>query len=188
MGKGKFQQYDYNHNDKISFDEFESMLQNDCHCRLWMQTLGFASQPPPEPTERVLNQELPPSDEFQMVEEEGEQFQATNAWTKVCDQMCPPGVPLTENKEPNLSMDIGYVYGYRSYDTRNNLKYNAQGEAVYHTAACGIVLNKVKNTMRVNTVHNDDITCLDINSSKGLVVTGEMGRWPSLVVWDANTL
>jgi microtubule-associated protein-like 6 len=63
-----------------------------------------------------------------------------------------------------------------------------RGEAVYHTAACGIVLNKVKNTMRVNTVHNDDITCLDINSSKGLVVTGEMGRWPSLVVWDANTL
>lgn len=80
------------------------------------------------------------------------------------------------------------MYGYRSYDTRNNLRYNATGEVVYHTAACGIVLNKVKNTMKVNTTHNDDITCLDINTAKGLVVTGELGRKPTLVVWDANTL
>ena len=49
VGKGKFQQYDYNHNDKIDFTEFESMLKNDYHSSLWMQTLGFAAQPPPEP-------------------------------------------------------------------------------------------------------------------------------------------
>lgn len=102
--------------------------------------------------------------------------------------MRPPGAVETENKEPNVTLDIGYVYGYRSYDTRNNLKYSAQGDPVYHTAACGIVLNKAKNTMRVSTIHNDDITCLDLNESKGLAVTGEMGRWPSLVVWDVNTL
>jgi WD40 repeat protein len=114
---------------------------------------------------------------------------ATNAWTKVCDQMCPlPKNEWPEDKAPNMDLDIGYVYGYRSYDTRNNLRYNSQGEAVYHTAACGIVLNKQKNTMRVNTTHNDDITCLDVNLSKGIVATGEMGRWPSLVIWDANTL
>lgn len=87
-----------------------------------------------------------------------------------------------------MDLDISYVYGYRSYDTRDNLRYNAQGQAVYHTAACGIVLNKQKNTMRVNTTHNDDITCLDVNAAKGIVATGEMGRWPSLVIWDASTL
>ena len=89
---------------------------------------------------------------------------------------------------PNVNLDIGYIYGYRSYDTRNNIGYNAQGDVVYHTAACGIVLNKKSNTMKVNTSHNDDITCLDVNTSKGLVATAEMGRWPSLIVWDANTL
>lgn len=50
------------------------------------------------------------------------------------------------------------------------------------------MLNKGKNTMKVNTTHNDDITCLDVNVAKGIVATGEMGRWPSLVIWDANTL
>lgn len=42
--------------------------------------------------------------------------------------------------------------------------------------------------MRVNTSHNDDITCLDMNISKGIVATGQMGRWPSLIIWDANTV
>lgn len=50
------------------------------------------------------------------------------------------------------------------------------------------MLNKTKNTMRVNTTHMDDITCLDVNLSKGLVATGEMGRKPMIAVWDINTL
>jgi microtubule-associated protein-like 6 len=59
---------------------------------------------------------------------------------------------------------------------------------VYHTAGCCIALNKTKNTMRVNTAHNDDIICLDVNPNKNIAVTGEMGRRPSLIVWDALTL
>lgn len=41
--------------------------------------------------------------------------------------------------------------------------------------------------MKINTSHNDDITCLDINQATGLVATGEMGRYPSLIIWDSNT-
>ena len=49
------------------------------------------------------------------------------------------------------------------------------------------MLHKGKNTMKVNTEHNDDITCLDLNLNKGIVATGEMGKKPSLVIWDAST-
>ena len=73
---------------------------------------------------------------------------------------------------PNQKLDIEYIYGYRSYDTRSNLRYNRNNEVIYHTAACGIILNKLKKTQKFNTEHNDDITCLDINSKKGLVATG----------------
>ena len=50
------------------------------------------------------------------------------------------------------------------------------------------MLHKGKNTMKVNTEHNDDITCLDLNLNRGIVATGEMGKKPSLVIWDASTL
>ena len=47
-GDAKFKQYDYNKNGAIDYDEFESMLQNDFHCRTWMQALGFAPASPKE--------------------------------------------------------------------------------------------------------------------------------------------
>ena len=106
------------------------MLQNDFHCRTWMEALGFAPLQPQPAKEKVLNQEIArEADEFQLAEEQGDQFLAVNAWTKVSEQMnpYPPGQLPTENKVPNLNLDIGYVYGYRSYDTRNNIGYNAQG-------------------------------------------------------------
>jgi hypothetical protein len=89
VSAAKFKQYDYNKNGTIGFDEFESMLQNDFHCRLWMETLGFAQEQPKEVKEKVENHEIENSDEFGVVEEKGEQFMATNAWMKVCEQMCP---------------------------------------------------------------------------------------------------
>ncbi len=82
------------------------------------------------------------------------------------------GQPIKHLNAPNQSLDINYVYGYRSYDTRSNLKYNINNDVVYHTAGCGIVLNKLKNTQKVNTTHNDDITCLDIHVKKNIVATG----------------
>ena len=90
VGLAKFKQYDYNHNETIEYDEFESMLQNDVHSRLWMETLGFSPETPPELKEKILNQEIAKDkDEFMAVEEEGDQFLAVNAWTKVSDQMNP---------------------------------------------------------------------------------------------------
>ena len=44
IGEQKFKQYDYNKNESIGLDEFRSLLENDYHSRLWMQTLGFAAE------------------------------------------------------------------------------------------------------------------------------------------------
>jgi len=35
-----------------------------------------------------------------------------------------------------------FVYGYRSYDVRNNLHYDKDKNIVYHTAAIGISYTK----------------------------------------------
>lgn len=58
---------------------------------------------------------------------------------------------IKRSQTPSQTLDINYVYGYRSYDTRSNLKYNSNSDVVYHTAACGIILNKLKNSQKINT-------------------------------------
>lgn len=65
IGSGKFKKYDYNKNNSISFDEFESMIQNDFHLKLWMETLGFAKEQPEEVKEKVENHEIK-NDDFAM--------------------------------------------------------------------------------------------------------------------------
>lgn len=65
------------------------------------------------------------------------------------------------------------MYGFRSFDTRNNLKYfstNSSDELVYHHGAIGICLDPMKNTQRFFLEHTDDITCLDV--SDNYAVTG----------------
>ncbi len=47
---------------------------------------------------------------------------------------------------PDEEYEIEYIYGFRTFDCRQNLKYNAQGNLVTMAASCGIILDKDKNT------------------------------------------
>jgi len=87
-------------------------------------------------------------------------------------------------------LEIEHVYGYRSFDCRNNLHYNAEGNAVFMSAACGVIFNT--ETMRQTVyggaevemkqksdpdsdqlaVHRNDILCLDISKDRTKAVTG----------------
>ena len=62
VGEQKFKQYDFNKNGTMSLEEFRSLLNNDYHCSLWMQTLGFAAQRPIERKEKPLNHEIKEDD------------------------------------------------------------------------------------------------------------------------------
>jgi microtubule-associated protein-like 6 len=42
-------------------------------------------------------------------------------------------------------LDLEYIYGFRCYDTRNNIKFTANGEVVYPMAAVGVALDPIKN-------------------------------------------
>jgi echinoderm microtubule-associated protein-like 6 len=58
---------------------------------------------------------------------------------------------------------------------------------VYHVAGVGIVLSTDTNTQIHNTEHSDDILCLDVHPEGHTVATGEIGKKPKLILWDANT-
>jgi hypothetical protein len=46
---------------------------------------------------------------------------------------------------PTASLELDYIYGFRCFDSRNNIKFTINNELVYPTAAVGVVLDTVKN-------------------------------------------
>ena len=80
------------------------------------------------------------------------------------------------------------MYGYRGWDCRNNVGFaSSSSNIVYHVAGVGIVLNTENNTQIHNTDHTDDILCLDIHPDGHTVATGEAGKRPKIILWDAST-
>lgn len=47
-----------------------------------------------------------------------------------------------------IDIELDYVHGYRSYDSRNNVKYLKNGSIVYHTAGLGVVMDVVNNIQK----------------------------------------
>ncbi|TNV82525.1 hypothetical protein FGO68_gene16014 [Halteria grandinella] len=109
------------------------------------------------------------------------------------------GVP----EAPEEEFEVEYVYGYRTFDCRQNLRYNAKGQPVYMVAALGVILDTESNTQKVfggketkmvaknesddSKYHVDDILSLDISADRKTVVTGQVGKAPCVHVWDAET-
>lgn len=87
---------------------------------------------------------------------------------------------------PNSILRLHYVYGIRSYDTRNNLFFNSKGNLLYHTAELAVILNLEDNSQKFITENQDDILCMD--TWKNLTATGDVGDNPILVIWDNEKL
>ncbi len=75
---------------------------------------------------------------------QGEQFMAVKPWIGAVKE--PLDHPPVDPSAPNLSFTLEYVYGYRCEDSRQNVYFNSKGEAVYMTAAMGVILNPQSNT------------------------------------------
>ncbi|XP_033734062.1 echinoderm microtubule-associated protein-like 6 [Pecten maximus] len=88
-------------------------------------------------------------------------------------------------------LQLDYVFGYRGFDSRNNLHYLNEGaDIIFHTAGAGIVQNLSSGQQSFYLEHTDDIICLAVNQHpkfKGLIASGQIGIVPSVHVWDAST-
>jgi WD40 repeat protein/Ca2+-binding EF-hand superfamily protein len=83
---------------------------------------------------------------------------------------------------PSLLVDLKYVYGIRSYDTRNNLFVNPEGQLIYHAACFGIKLDPVANKQMFIMPTKQEIVAMD--SWNNLTVVGEISENPTLTIWD----
>mmetsp|Transcript_5014 Transcript_5014/g.7563 ORF Transcript_5014/g.7563 Transcript_5014/m.7563 type:complete len:745 (+) Transcript_5014:32-2266(+) len=123
----------------------------------------------------------------------GDQIMATKPWIGAIKP--PTNPPEIKNSPPAVSLELEYVYGYRCFDSRQNVFYTSDpNKIVYMTAALGVVLDKKNNTQRFFGAgdakrangHSDDVTALAIHPNKDLVVTGEVGANPKVCVWSAS--
>jgi microtubule-associated protein-like 6 len=87
-----------------------------------------------------------------------------------------------------VKYNLEYVYGYRSADSRQNVFFNSTGQAVYMTAALGVILdfnsnsqkffgggqvdNTAKNVANDENAHTDDITSIAISEDRNWAVSG----------------
>ena len=125
----------------------------------------------------------------------GDQALAVKPWLGQFE--VPDNPPQVIMDEPIMNLELEYVYGYRCFDTRQNIFYSSNAnEIVYHAAALGITLNTTVNTQKFMgsgdskkaNGHTDDITALCIHPDKEHIATGEVGKDPKVIVWNTKTM
>ena len=82
---------------------------------------------------------------------------------------------LSFSLSQDLSLD--YIFGYRGFDTRQNVHLTPDGSVLYHAAGAGVVYNPLTKMQSFYLEHNDDIMslCLCRNPKLSQVVaTGEL--------------
>jgi len=108
----------------------------------------------------------------------------------------PSNPPKLVTSVPKANYQPNYVYGYRGYDSRQNLFFNEEAKLVYPLASLGIVMDPKTNTQtffggkplgKDTNQHDDDIICLAISHDRKRVVTGQTGEKPKIFIWDAIT-
>jgi len=84
--------------------------------------------------------ELPEGGLFDEVDAgQGEQFMAVKPWIGAVKE--PLNHPPPNPSPPDCNFTLQWVYGYRCEDSRQNVYLNPNGEAVYMTAALGVILD-----------------------------------------------
>ncbi len=138
--------------------------------------------------------------------DKGDEFMAVKPWVGAIKE---PTYSYYKDKnqssEPPITIEPEFVYGYRSKDQRNNVRFLANGKLLYNAAALGnnyfiivlinmfyyqkgIVHDLKANTQKFFNKHIDDIISLDLHPDGITVATGELGPKPSIYVWNSDTL
>ena len=132
----------------------------------------------------------------------GEQFMAIIPCKQVVDTE-PTHGPV-DPSEPDVKLELEYVYGYRSEDSRQNVHYTVDGKICYMTAALGVILDQSTNTQaffggkqvdskRKQNIdparcgcHTDDILALKLSKDRKKAVSGQVGSQPRVLIWNTT--
>lgn len=92
----------------------------------------------------------------------------------------------SDGLEPEIKIDLEYVYGYRCHDSRNNVFFNPEGRILFHASQVGVQLDYLKREQKFIMQETSEIACMDTYDN--LTVTGEIAESPVLVLWENRTM
>lgn len=125
--------------------------------------------------------------DFQVQEADADQFMAVKPFLGVVKNSVPSG--FNEKKvnlnEPDANLELEFVHGYRSFDTRNNIFFIDENSILFHTAAIGVVMDTKRREQKFNLTNTDDIIC--IAKHQDLVATGQIGNKPIINLWSCSS-
>jgi WD40 repeat protein len=133
---------------------------------------------------------------------EGDEFAAVKPWLGAIKE--PKSHPKPNKKAPVEKFGIDWIYGYRNEEVRMNCQFNTEGNAVYATAAVGVVFDYKnmkqsyfgggktdfggrKQDDESKNGHSDDVTALAMSFSRKMIASGQNGQKPIIFLWDALT-
>jgi WD40 repeat protein/Ca2+-binding EF-hand superfamily protein len=79
-------------------------------------------------------------------------------------------------RRPKVKLELEHVFGYRTKDTRNNLKYISNNTITYHAGKVLIIQDIQTGKQALMTHHQDEILSFAIDSKKQLIATGENNK------------
>ena len=122
----------------------------------------------------------------------GDSFMAVKPWIGAMKEPSKP--PKFNNAAPDRKLSIDWVHGFRAFDSRSNLVYNAEGDVVYPVAGLLVVYNLKQKKQRYFQGHNDDVRCMAqhpvnknvIASGQNATIVNGKASPPSIQVWDSS--
>ena len=128
----------------------------------------------------------------------GDEFGVSKPWLGELKASSPEIDEKIINKSKNPPKEnikkLNYVFGYRSFDTRMNIKYTKlKNNIVYTTAALGIVHNIETNKQKYFPYHHEDIVSLALHPNGYTVATGQMAqkgssKYLDLFIWNIKNI
>ena len=96
---------------------------------------------------------------------------------------------------PTKRLVLEWVHGYRAFDSRSNLVYNAAGDIIYPVAGICVVYRPSLRSQKHFLGHTDDVRCLAQHpADANLIASGQSGGTkegvalpPHICVWDSSS-
>ncbi|CAM9158468.1 unnamed protein product, partial [Scytosiphon promiscuus] len=116
---------------------------------------------------------------------------AAAPWMETVKSLVPAtfsGKASTFLNPPDVGARLQWIHGYDGFACRNNVRYSAGGEVIYHACRACVSYHSTDHRQRFNLDHTDNICSFAIHPSGRLAATGEVGNEPKIIIWDTSTM